>query len=102
LGRLEIAWRSANGESGRLQTQHIWATRSTKEVEVRLLSLPEKASGRHPFLISCQLVNHTDRVVGPLKIVIAKDAAWQRQCPRYCCQWTLVLTVAPSGSAWDV
>ncbi|CAI7861327.1 unnamed protein product, partial [Closterium sp. NIES-53] len=104
LGRLEILWRSTLGEPGRLQTQQILGNPiARKEVELKLVSLPSRIVLERPFLVHCRVHNNSDRPLGPLRIVIARDEPVTTTTPRAIVvsgPWTMtIISIAPNSSA---
>ncbi|CAI5505438.1 unnamed protein product [Closterium sp. Naga37s-1] len=104
LGRLEILWRSTLGEPGRLQTQQILGNPiARKEVELKLVSLPTRIVLERPFLVHCRVHNNSDRPLGPLRIVIARDEPVTTTTPRAIVvsgPWTMtIISIAPNSSA---
>lgn len=76
LGKLEILWRTTLGETGRLQTQQILGNPMLrKEVELKVVDLPASVVLETPFLVGFQLLNCTDRRVGPLRVSTSRDEA---------------------------
>ncbi|EPS73866.1 hypothetical protein M569_00885, partial [Genlisea aurea] len=69
LGKLQITWRTNLGEPGRLQTQNILGNPIThKEIELRTLDLPSLIVLEKPFTVSLNLINMTERVLGPFQV----------------------------------
>ncbi|GJP48235.1 hypothetical protein CLOM_g7500 [Closterium sp. NIES-68] len=105
LGRLEILWRSTLGEPGRLQTQQILGNPiARKEVELKLVSLPNRIVLERPFLVHCRVHNNSDRPLGPLRIVIARDEPVTGSTPRAIVvsgPWTMTIVSIASNSSAD-
>mmetsp|Transcript_3812 Transcript_3812/g.10967 ORF Transcript_3812/g.10967 Transcript_3812/m.10967 type:complete len:387 (+) Transcript_3812:335-1495(+) len=74
LGRLEIRWKRACGEPGRLQTQHITSTGvGQPSVALSLVEAPsEGVTLDHPFTAALRLTNGTDHRLGPLQVAVGE------------------------------
>ncbi|KAL2495169.1 hypothetical protein Fot_38926 [Forsythia ovata] len=69
LGKLQITWRTNLGEPGRLQTQHILGNPITRKViELQAVEVPSVIILEKPFLVHLNLINQTERVVGPFEV----------------------------------
>ncbi|GLT75091.1 hypothetical protein SLA2020_468410 [Shorea laevis] len=74
MGKLQITWRTNLGEPGRLQTQQILGTPiARKEVELRLLEVPSLINLDRPFSVHLNLINHTDRELGPFEVCLSQN-----------------------------
>ncbi|EYU43414.1 hypothetical protein ABFS82_08G144300 [Erythranthe guttata] len=73
LGKLQITWRTNLGEPGRLQTQNILGNPITrKEIELHAVEIPPIIILENSFLVSLNLVNLTDRVLGPFEVSLSE------------------------------
>lgn len=69
LGKLQITWRTNLGEPGRLQTQHILGNPITRKViELQAVEVPSVIILEKPFLVHLNLINQTERVLGPFEV----------------------------------
>lgn len=74
LGKLQITWRTNLGEPGRLQTQQILGSPITyKEIELQMVEVPSVIILEKPFLVHLNLVNQTDRVMGPFEVWLSQS-----------------------------
>ncbi|GLU23030.1 hypothetical protein SLE2022_390640 [Rubroshorea leprosula] len=74
VGKLQITWRTNLGEPGRLQTQQILGTPiARKEVELQLLEVPSLINLDRPFSVHLNLINHTDRELGPFEVCLPEN-----------------------------
>ncbi|KAK4421249.1 Trafficking protein particle complex subunit [Sesamum alatum] len=74
LGKLQITWRTNLGEPGRLQTQHIVGNPITrKEIELDAEEIPPFIILDKPFLVSLNLINLTERVLGPFEVWLSES-----------------------------
>eukprot|EP00899_Mesostigma_viride_P004863 jgi/Mesvir1/14378/Mv09776-RA.1 len=74
LGKIDIAWRSTLGETGRLQTQQILGAPAPSvhhDVQLSLVSLPRAIALEKPFRAKFCVRNCTDRLVGPLQVQLS-------------------------------
>ncbi|KAK6154694.1 hypothetical protein DH2020_008942 [Rehmannia glutinosa] len=74
LGKLQITWRTNLGEPGRLQTQHILGNPITrKEIELHAVEIPPVIILEKSFLVSLNLINLTERVLGPFEVWLSES-----------------------------
>ncbi|KAG8365474.1 hypothetical protein BUALT_Bualt18G0108500 [Buddleja alternifolia] len=74
LGKLQITWRTNLGEPGRLQTQHILGNPITrKEIELQAVEIPPVIILEKPFLVSLNLINQSERVLGPFEVWLSES-----------------------------
>ncbi|KAI3466647.1 hypothetical protein Pfo_023310 [Paulownia fortunei] len=74
LGKLQITWRTNLGEPGRLQTQHILGNPVTrKEIELHAVEIPPVIFLEKSFLVSLNLINLTERVLGPFEVWLSES-----------------------------
>ncbi|KAK7252166.1 hypothetical protein RIF29_35930 [Crotalaria pallida] len=77
LGKLQITWRTNLGEPGRLQTQHILGTPTTKkEIELQVVDVPSIISLQRPFTLKLSLRNQTDREMGPFEVSLSQNGSY--------------------------
>ncbi|XP_016754158.1 trafficking protein particle complex subunit 13 isoform X2 [Gossypium hirsutum] len=80
LGKLQITWRTNLGEPGRLQTQQILGTPiSCKEIELQILEIPSLINLDKSFLVHLNLLNHTDRELGPFDVRLSQNSAHEEK-----------------------
>ncbi|XP_042058307.1 trafficking protein particle complex subunit 13-like [Salvia splendens] len=73
LGKLQITWRTNLGEPGRLQTQHILGNPVTrKDIELHAVEMPSVIMLEKSFLVGLNLINLTDRVLGPFQVWVSE------------------------------
>lgn len=66
LGRIEVVWGSAFGDSAVCQSENINRTvPGRKEVELKIVEIPNIVYLEKPFQIICELSNNTDRSIIP-------------------------------------
>ncbi|GFP97389.1 trafficking protein particle complex subunit 13 [Phtheirospermum japonicum] len=74
LGKFQITWRTNLGEPGRLQTQHILGNPIIrKEIELHVVEIPPVIILEKSFMVSLNLVNSTDRVLGPFEVWLSES-----------------------------
>ncbi|XP_075502995.1 uncharacterized protein LOC142540601 [Primulina tabacum] len=74
LGKLQITWHTNLGEPGRLQTQNILGNSITrKEIELQAVEVPSVIILEKPFVARLNLVNQTDRVLGPFEVWLSES-----------------------------
>ncbi|KAL8511987.1 hypothetical protein ACS0TY_018448 [Phlomoides rotata] len=74
LGKLQITWRTNLGEPGRLQTQHILGNPvSRKDIELHAVEMPPVIILEKSFSVSLNLINLTDRVLGPFEVWLSES-----------------------------
>ncbi|XP_073144875.1 uncharacterized protein [Henckelia pumila] len=74
LGKLQITWRTNLGEPGRLQTQNILGNPITrKEIELQAVEVPSVIILEKPFVARLNLVNQTERVLGPFEVWLSES-----------------------------
>ncbi|XP_073154128.1 uncharacterized protein [Henckelia pumila] len=74
LGKLQITWRTNLGEPGRLQTQNILGNPITrKEIELQAVEVPSVIIMEKPFVARLNLVNQTERVLGPFEVWLSES-----------------------------
>ncbi|CAL0313927.1 unnamed protein product [Lupinus luteus] len=77
LGKLQITWRTNLGEPGRLQTQHILGTPTTKkDIELQLVDVPSIINLQKPFMLKLSLTNQTDREMGPFEVSLSQNGSY--------------------------
>ncbi|KAG6420636.1 hypothetical protein SASPL_117171 [Salvia splendens] len=76
LGKLQITWRTNLGEPGRLQTQHILGNPVTrKDIELHAVDMPSVIMLEKSFLVGLNLINLTDRVLGPFQVWVSEGGS---------------------------
>lgn len=76
LGKLQITWRTNLGEPGRLQTQQILGTPTTKkEIELQVVEVPSIINLQRPFTLKLNLTNLTERELGPFKVSVSQNGS---------------------------
>lgn len=74
LGKLQITWRTNLGEPGRLQTQQILGGPiAQKEIELQAADVSSVILLEKPFTVSLNLMNQTDRTLGPFEVWLAQS-----------------------------
>ncbi|KAK6917526.1 Trafficking protein particle complex subunit 13, partial [Dillenia turbinata] len=74
LGKLQITWRTNLGEPGRLQTQQILGSPiMRKEIELQVAEVPSVIIFERPFLVQLNLINQTDRTLGPFEVRLSQS-----------------------------
>jgi hypothetical protein len=74
LGKLQITWRTNLGEPGRLQTQQILGTPTTKkEVELQVVEVPSIINLQRPFTLKLNLTNLSERKLGPFEVSVSQN-----------------------------
>ncbi|KAK4755019.1 hypothetical protein SAY87_008776 [Trapa incisa] len=74
LGKLQITWRTNLGEPGRLQTQQILgAVIARKEIDLQVVRLPTTISLGRSFSVHIDLLNLTERELGPFEVSLSPD-----------------------------
>ncbi|XP_028403877.1 trafficking protein particle complex subunit 13-like [Dendronephthya gigantea] len=75
VGKLDIVWRSAMGEKGRLQTSQLQKAPSTApELKLQITKLPDNVAVEEKFELTCNLQNMSERKVDcQLLMTKAKD-----------------------------
>ncbi|KAM3172789.1 hypothetical protein ACTXT7_013821 [Hymenolepis weldensis] len=67
LGHMDIAWRSAMGETGRLLTQDYKVEpHHYNEISMKVIELPTQVTVENPFKLVCEISNRSTRVLEPL------------------------------------
>ncbi|XP_051134016.1 uncharacterized protein LOC127253447 [Andrographis paniculata] len=80
LGKLQITWRTNLGEPGRLQTQHILGNPiNRKEIELQAVEMPPVIVLEKPFLVSFNLINSTERVLGPFQVWLSQSESFDEK-----------------------
>jgi trafficking protein particle complex subunit 13 len=71
VGTLHIAWKSALGETGRLQTPRIKQKMPTRRgIELSLSLFPESIELEQPFVVDCHLVNQSSHTASLILLLI--------------------------------
>ncbi|WJX52160.1 hypothetical protein P8452_38300 [Trifolium repens] len=74
LGKLQITWRTNLGEPGRLQTQQILGTPTTKkEVELQVVEVPSIINLQRPFTLKLNITNLSERKLGPFEVSVSQN-----------------------------
>ncbi|KAL4330534.1 hypothetical protein AHAS_Ahas13G0409700 [Arachis hypogaea] len=77
LGKLQITWRTNLGEPGRLQTQQILGTPTTKkEMELQVVEVPSIINLQRPFVLKLSLTNQIDREIGPFEVSLSDNGSY--------------------------
>ncbi|MED6195747.1 hypothetical protein PIB30_040993 [Stylosanthes scabra] len=77
LGKLQITWRTNLGEPGRLQTQQILGTPTTKkEIELQVVEVPSIINLQRPFVLKLSLTNQIDRELGPFEVSLSENESY--------------------------
>ncbi|KAL1365127.1 hypothetical protein HN51_013218 [Arachis hypogaea] len=77
LGKLQITWRTNLGEPGRLQTQQILGTPTTKkEIELQVVEVPSIINLQRPFVLKLSLTNQIDREIGPFEVSLSDNGSY--------------------------
>ncbi|CAA0835839.1 Unknown protein, partial [Striga hermonthica] len=80
LGKFQITWRTNLGEPGRLQTQHILGNPiSRKEIELHAVEIPPAIILEKSFVLNLNLVNTTDRVLGPFEVWLSESVSFDER-----------------------
>lgn len=76
LGKLQITWRTNLGEPGRLQTQQILGTPTTKkEIELQVIEVPSIINLQRPFKLKLNLTNQSERNLGPFEVSLSQNGS---------------------------
>ncbi|KAK6932541.1 Trafficking protein particle complex subunit 13 [Dillenia turbinata] len=79
LGKLQITWRANLGEPGRLQTQQILGSPILrKEIELQVAVVPSVIIFERPFLVQLNLINQTDRTLGPFEVRLSQSDSMEK------------------------
>eukprot|EP01104_Vermistella_antarctica_P011831 TRINITY_DN3343_c0_g1_i2.p1 TRINITY_DN3343_c0_g1~~TRINITY_DN3343_c0_g1_i2.p1 ORF type:complete len:384 (+),score=86.03 TRINITY_DN3343_c0_g1_i2:315-1466(+) len=66
LGHMEVVWKGALGEGGRLRSGQIERLLPhTREIELRLLQIPSDIRVERPFTLQCEITNRSGRKIFP-------------------------------------
>ncbi|KAK7362862.1 hypothetical protein VNO77_04986 [Canavalia gladiata] len=101
LGKLQITWRTNLGEPGRLQTQQILGTPTTKkEIELQVVEVPSIINLQKPFMLKLNLANQTDKELGPFEVSLSQNVSYGERVVMINGLQSMVLSQVPAlGSA---
>lgn len=72
LGKLQITWRTNLGEPGRLQTQQIIGTPTTrKDIDLQIVEVPSSIILERPFSVKLLVTNQNNVTTGPIEIFLS-------------------------------
>ncbi|KAA8515278.1 hypothetical protein F0562_018492 [Nyssa sinensis] len=102
LGKFQITWRTNLGEPGRLQTQQILSSPTTrKEIELQAVEVPSVIILEKPFLVRLNLSNQTDRIMGPFEVWLSQTDSYGEKVVMVNGLQTMVLPQVDAYSSKD-